>query len=78
MTKQNKIMIEFEQCGSLLNKYVVIVETNSQWKYQIKVVNDKQICDVVAIETHVVVFPFGAILAYVIAPNLTVPTRWSN
>jgi hypothetical protein len=30
MTKQNKIMIEFEQCGSLLNKYVVIVETNSQ------------------------------------------------
>ncbi len=28
--KQNKIMAKFKQCGSLLNKSVVIIETNNQ------------------------------------------------
>ncbi len=30
MKKQNKIMVKFEQCGSLLNKYVMTIETNNQ------------------------------------------------
>jgi hypothetical protein len=73
--KQNKITAKFVQCGFLLNKSTMTIETNSQWKYQIKIINDKQINDVVAIKTHVVVLPFLAILAYAIAPNLPVPTR---
>ncbi len=77
MRKQNKIMAKLEQCGSLLNKYVIIIETNNQWKYHIKTINDKQIHDVVVVETHVVL-PFGVILAYAIIPNLPIPTRWSN
>jgi hypothetical protein len=71
-------MAEFEQHGSFLNKFIVTVETNNQWKYYITVVNDKQIHDVVAIETHVAILPFGAILAYAIAPNSPIPTKWSN
>ncbi len=74
MKKQNKIMVKFYQCGSLLNKYVMTIETNSQWKYQIKIVNDKQIHDVVAVEAHVNVLPFGVVLAYAIAPNSPIPT----
>jgi hypothetical protein len=76
--KQNKFMVEFEQCGSLLNTYVVTININNQWKYQIKVVYDKQINDVVVVETHVIIFPFGVVLAYAIALNLPIPTRWSN
>jgi len=68
-------MVKFEQFGFLLNKFIMNIETNNQWKYYIKIVNDKQINDVVAIKTHVIVLPFGAILAYAIAPNLLVPTR---
>jgi hypothetical protein len=49
--KQNKIMAEFEQCGFLLSKSIMMVDINSQWKYQIKTINDKQINDVV-VETH--------------------------
>ncbi len=45
------------------------VETNSQWKYHIKVVNDKQIHDVVVVMTHVIVLPVGVVLAYAIPPN---------
>ncbi len=71
-------MAEFEQYGSFLNKCIVTVETNNQWKYYIKVVNDKKIHDVVAIETHVAILPFRAILAYANAPNLPIPTKWSN
>jgi hypothetical protein len=29
MMKQIKIMAEFEQCGSFLNKFIVTVETNN-------------------------------------------------
>ncbi len=36
MRKQNKIMVKFEQCGSLLNKYRMIVETKNQSKNQSK------------------------------------------
>jgi hypothetical protein len=71
-------MAEFEQCGSLLNKSVVTIETNNQWKYHTRVVNDKQLHDVVVVETHVVVVPFGVVLAYAIAPNSPIPTKWSN
>jgi len=75
--KQNKIMAKFEQCGSLLNKSIMMVDINSHWKYQIKTINDKQINDVV-VETQIVILPFGAVLAYAIAPNSLIPTRWSN
>jgi hypothetical protein len=57
-------MAELEQCGSLLNKFVMTIEKNSQWKYHIKVINDKQIHDVVAIETHLGVMPFRAMITY--------------
>ncbi len=30
MRKQNKIMVKFEQCGSLLNKYAMTVEIDNQ------------------------------------------------
>ncbi len=33
-------MDKFEQCGSLLNKFVVTIETNNQWTYHIKAIND--------------------------------------
>jgi hypothetical protein len=71
-------MAKFKQCGSLLNKSVVIIETNNQWKYHIKLLIDKQINDVVAIETHVNVLPFKVIMAYIIVPNSPIPTKWSN
>jgi hypothetical protein len=53
------------------------IKTN---KYQIKVVNDyhKKIHDFVDVETHIVVLPFGAILAYAIVPNSPLLTKWSN
>jgi CTP:phosphocholine cytidylyltransferase-like protein len=51
-------MVEFEQCGSLLNKSIMTIDTNSQCKYQIRILNDKQINDVVVVETHVVILPF--------------------
>jgi hypothetical protein len=54
------------------------IKTNNQSKYQIKTSNDKQIHDVVVIETHVNVLPFGVVLAYAIALNSSIPTRWSN
>ncbi len=57
-----------------MNKYVVTIETNSQWKYHISVINDKQINDVVVVETHVIDMPFGV----AIAANSLIPTRWSN
>jgi hypothetical protein len=52
----------------------------SQSKLQIKAINDNQnhIHDDVAIETNVVVLPFGAVLAYAIVLNSLVKTRWSN
>jgi hypothetical protein len=71
-------MAKFEQCGSLLNKFVGNVKTNSQWKYHIKVINDKQINDVADIETNVDVLPFKVIMAYTIVPNSPIPTKWSN
>jgi hypothetical protein len=45
-----------------------------------KVINDIQnhIHDVVAIETNVVVLPFGVILAYAIVPNSPIKAKWSN
>ncbi len=63
--------------GYLLNKSIVTVETNNQWKYHIRVMNDnfKKIHDVVAIETHVVVLPFGIILEYAIVLNSPIPTN---
>jgi hypothetical protein len=33
---------------------------------------------VVAIETNVVVLPFGAVLAYAIVPNSPIKAKWSN
>ncbi len=57
-----------------MNEYVMIIEINSQWKYHIRVINDKQINDVVVVETHVIDLPFGV----AIAPNSLIPTRWSN
>jgi hypothetical protein len=53
-------------------------ETKNQWKYHLKEVNDKQVHDVVVVETHVAILPFGAFLAYIIVPNSPIPTRWSN
>ncbi len=71
-------MAKFEQWNSLLKKFVVTSDINSQWKYQIIVVNDKKINDVVAIQTHVIILPFGAVLTYAITPNSPIPTKWSN
>ncbi len=68
-------MVKFEQCGSLLNKYAMTVEIDNQWKYQIKTVNDKQIHDVVVVEAHVNVLPFGIVFAYAIALNSPIPTN---
>ncbi len=72
--------VELEHWNLLLNKFVVIVETNNHWKYVIKIVNDylKQIHDFEAIETHVIVQSFGVILAYATIPNSPLPTKWSN
>ncbi len=80
MKKRNKMRVELEHWSYLLNKSVVTIETNSHWKCQIIVVNDccKQIHDFVAIETHVIVLPFGVILAYATIPNSPLPTKWSN
>jgi len=71
-------MVELKQCGSLLNKSLMTIEKNSQWKYHIRIVNDKQIHDFVAVETRVGVMPFGMIITYTIVPNSPIPTRWSN
>jgi hypothetical protein len=49
----------------------VIIKTNSQYKFQTKVVNDNQnrIHDVVVVETNIIFMPLKVILAYVIVPN---------
>jgi hypothetical protein len=80
MKKQNKIKAKLEQWSYLLNKSVVTIETNNHWKYYIKAVNDyhKQIHDVMAIETCVVIIPFGVVMAYAIVLNSPILTWWSN
>jgi hypothetical protein len=56
------------------------IETNNQLKLQNKVINDTQnhIHDVVAIETNIVVLPFGVVLAYAIVPNSPIKAKSSN
>jgi hypothetical protein len=73
-------MVELEHWSCLLNKSMVTIETNSHWKYHIILVNDccKQIHDFVAIETLVIVLPFGVIWAYAIIRNSPLLTKWSN
>ncbi len=34
--------------------------------------------DFVVVETHVIILPFGVILAYATIPNSPLPTKWSN
>jgi hypothetical protein len=78
--EKKKMRVELEHWSCLLNKYVLTIETNSHWKYHIIVVNDccKQIHDFVVVETHVIILPFGVILAYATIPNSPLPTKWSN
>jgi hypothetical protein len=59
--------------------FKLLVETNSHWKYLIWAKNDEQIFDFVAVETNVVILPFGAILAYATIPkSLLLMSKWSN
>jgi hypothetical protein len=71
MKKRYKMRVELKHGNCLLNKFVKMVETNSHWKYQNRLVNDyhKEINDFVVVETHIVVLPFGVIMAYVTFPN---------
>ncbi len=79
MKKRYKMRVKLEHWNCLLDKFVVMVETNSHWKYQIKAVNDyhNEIHDFVGVETHVVL-PFGVVMAYATVPNPPLPTKWSN
>jgi hypothetical protein len=74
------IRVELEHWNYLLNKFIVIVETNNHWKCHIGIVNDchKQIHDFVVVETHVITLPFWTISAYATIPNSPLPTKWSN
>jgi hypothetical protein len=69
-------MVKFEQ--SWTNPWWLLKQIIK--KLHIKVINNIQnhIHDVVAIETNVVIMPFGVILTYAIVLNSPIKTKQSN